>query len=194
MRGAMKPGSRAMLVEELVADPPKPTRGTWLDPHMLIMTGGRERTAAEYGELYADAGLELEKTVSTPSPHSIIIGRRWRRHNGNAGILSSSGRTRSSVDLFGCSVRRFCDLLRPDQLPDGRHRTHVSWQGQRHESQRNRRHDTKGSTAGRGDEPGVAQSNKAMIVFALSTAPARTLALLQSQPIERANGNSPDFA
>jgi hypothetical protein len=43
---------------------------------MLIMAGGRERTAAEYRELYANAGLALENIVSTASLHSIIVGRR----------------------------------------------------------------------------------------------------------------------
>lgn len=75
VRAAMKPHARLALVEEIVPDPPQPTMGLWLDPHMLIMTGGRERTAAEYGELYTAAGLELEKIVSTASPHSIIFGR-----------------------------------------------------------------------------------------------------------------------
>ncbi len=39
VRDAMKPGSRVMLIEELVGDPPKPTLGTWLDPHMLDHAG-----------------------------------------------------------------------------------------------------------------------------------------------------------
>jgi hypothetical protein len=76
VRQPMKAGSRVMLIEELVPDPPKPTMGMWLDPHMLIMAGGRERTAAEYRELYANAGLALENIVSTASLHSIIVGRR----------------------------------------------------------------------------------------------------------------------
>ena len=75
VRKAMKPSSRVMLIEEIVTDPPKPAMGTWLDPHMLIMTDGRERTANEYRELYAKAGFELEEIVPTPSPLSIIVGR-----------------------------------------------------------------------------------------------------------------------
>ena len=78
VRQVMQPASRVMLIEELVPDPPRPTFGMWLDPNMLIMAGGRERTAAEYGELYSDAGLELEEIVPTSSPHSIIIGRARR--------------------------------------------------------------------------------------------------------------------
>jgi hypothetical protein len=41
----------------------------------LVMMGGRERTAAEYRELYAKVGFELEEIIPTPSPHSLIIGR-----------------------------------------------------------------------------------------------------------------------
>lgn len=36
---------------------------------------GDHRTAAEYRELYAKAGFELELIIPTPSPPSIIIGR-----------------------------------------------------------------------------------------------------------------------
>jgi hypothetical protein len=39
------------------------------------MHGGRERTANEYRELYAQCGFELEQIVQTASPHSLIIGR-----------------------------------------------------------------------------------------------------------------------
>jgi len=76
VRQAMKPSSALVLIEELVPDPPKPTFGMWLDPHMLIMHGGRERTATEYGELLVNCGFELEQVVSTASPLSLIIGRR----------------------------------------------------------------------------------------------------------------------
>ncbi len=75
VRDAAKPGARVMLVEEIVPEPPRPTMGMWLDPHMLVMHGGRERTASEYSSLYESAGLILEDIVGTASPHSIIIGR-----------------------------------------------------------------------------------------------------------------------
>ena len=75
VRHAMKLGSRLVVIEEIVPDPPKPTFGMWLDPHMLVMHGGRERTASEYRELYARCGFELEQIVPTASAHSLIIGR-----------------------------------------------------------------------------------------------------------------------
>ena len=49
--------------------------GMWLDPHMSVMHRGRERSANEYRELYAQSGFELEQIVQTASPHSLIMGR-----------------------------------------------------------------------------------------------------------------------
>ena len=75
VRKAMKPSARLILLECVIPDTPAFDMGKWMDVNMLAMVGGRERTAAEYGELYAKAGFELEQIVPTPSPLSIIIGR-----------------------------------------------------------------------------------------------------------------------
>jgi len=75
VRTAMKASSVLVLIEEVLPEPPKPTFGMWLDPHMLVIHGGRERTAHEYQELYAQSGFELEQIVQTASPLSLIIGR-----------------------------------------------------------------------------------------------------------------------
>jgi hypothetical protein len=40
---------------------------------MLAITGGRERTEREYGELLAAAGFELEEVVQTPGSGQIAI-------------------------------------------------------------------------------------------------------------------------
>jgi hypothetical protein len=40
---------------------------------MLVMTeGARERTLAEYASLLGNAGLSLQRMVSTPSPVSVV--------------------------------------------------------------------------------------------------------------------------
>jgi hypothetical protein len=39
---------------------------------MLVTTGGRERTAAEYGKLLERSGFQLTGVVPTKSPMSII--------------------------------------------------------------------------------------------------------------------------
>ena len=71
----MKPSGRLVLLESVIPDTPAFDMGKWMDVNMLATVGGRERTAAEYRELYAKAGFELEQIVPTPSPLSIIIGR-----------------------------------------------------------------------------------------------------------------------
>jgi hypothetical protein len=43
---------------------------------MLVMTGGRERTRAEYARLYESAGLELTRCVALASGFDIIEGLR----------------------------------------------------------------------------------------------------------------------
>jgi hypothetical protein len=75
VRKAMKSGARLVLIESVIPDTPDFDMGKWMDVNMLVMVGGRERTATEYGELYAKAGFELEQIIPTLSPLSIIIGR-----------------------------------------------------------------------------------------------------------------------
>ena len=46
--------------------------GKLLDIEMLVSPGGKERTANEYRELFANAGLKLTRIVQTKSPYSVI--------------------------------------------------------------------------------------------------------------------------
>jgi hypothetical protein len=74
VRKAMKPGSVLAVIEWVIPETSEPTLGKWMDLHMLAMLGGRERTATQYGDLFAKAGLKLEKVVPTASSLSIVIG------------------------------------------------------------------------------------------------------------------------
>ncbi len=47
-----------------------------IDLNMLVMTGGRERTEAEFRELFERAGFRLTRVVPTESPFSVIEGVR----------------------------------------------------------------------------------------------------------------------
>jgi hypothetical protein len=72
-KAAGAPGHK-LLVVEMVVDP-VPARGLtarMLDMAMLTTTGGRERTAQEYAELFAATGFELKRVVPTMSPFSIV--------------------------------------------------------------------------------------------------------------------------
>jgi hypothetical protein len=75
VRQAMKPASYLVLIEMVIPETSEYTYGKWLDLHMLVLAGGRERSITEYRELYARAGFELEQIVPTAAAHSLIFGR-----------------------------------------------------------------------------------------------------------------------
>lgn len=76
---AMRDESRIVLIERLLPEKaleaPAVIRG---DLNMLVLSGGRERTAREYDQLLTAAGLELMQVVPTQSQWSIIEGKRGR--------------------------------------------------------------------------------------------------------------------
>jgi hypothetical protein len=66
-------GGRVLVVEQLVSPPNAPGFAKLLDIEMLVMTsGGRERTEQEFGELFARAGLRLNRVVPTVTPVSVL--------------------------------------------------------------------------------------------------------------------------
>ena len=81
-RAVMGDAGRLLAVELIVPsdDEQQPSADIeWLvkttDIEMLAVVGGRERTATEYGELYAAAGFELTRIVPLePSAWSVIEG------------------------------------------------------------------------------------------------------------------------
>jgi hypothetical protein len=75
VRQVMNPQARLMVVESVIPDTPEFDMGKWMDLNMMMMTTGRERTAAEFGDLLARAGFALEQIVPTQSPLSIVVGR-----------------------------------------------------------------------------------------------------------------------
>jgi hypothetical protein len=80
MRGQLaatdRANGRVFLVEMVVPDGPEPAPAKMLDVEMLVATrGGRERTAAQFADLFNSAGLELVKITPTPSPVSLIEAR-----------------------------------------------------------------------------------------------------------------------
>jgi len=70
---AMNPGGRVLVVEMVVPPIDTPSFAKLLDLEMLVMTpGGRERTESEFGTLFAEAGLKLERIVPTQSPVAVL--------------------------------------------------------------------------------------------------------------------------
>ena len=73
-RRAIRPDGRILVVEQVLPPGNEPALGKWLDLHMLVLLTGRERTAAEYGALFAAAGFTLTAVIPTTSGASIVEG------------------------------------------------------------------------------------------------------------------------
>jgi len=74
-RRAMARGGRILVVDTVVPSGNGPHWGKLLDINMMVLTGGRERTAAEFKELFGRAGIKLRKIVPTACPLSIVVGQ-----------------------------------------------------------------------------------------------------------------------
>jgi hypothetical protein len=70
----MKPDSRLLVVDQVIAGRNEPGFGKLMDLEMLVAPGGLERTEPEWRDLYSAAGFRLEGIIPTPAPHRIIEG------------------------------------------------------------------------------------------------------------------------
>jgi len=75
VRKVAEPNARLMVVESVIPETPEFDMGKWMDLNMMVMATGRERTAAEFRDLLAQAGFALEQLVPTRSPLSIVVGK-----------------------------------------------------------------------------------------------------------------------
>ena len=71
-RRAMSDHGKLLVVELVLPRGDEAFFGKWLDLHMLVLLGGRERTAAEYDALFRAAGFELARVVPTPPGPSVV--------------------------------------------------------------------------------------------------------------------------
>ncbi len=66
-------GAKLLLVETVIEeDDNAPSMSKVMDLNMLVMTGGKERTAKEYAELFEKTGFRLTNVYPTPSPLQIV--------------------------------------------------------------------------------------------------------------------------
>ena len=75
-RKAMQPNGKVLVAETLVPPGDEPSQIKGIDVVMLAITGGLERTEAQYASLFDTAGLRLERVIQTRGPISIL--RRLR--------------------------------------------------------------------------------------------------------------------
>ncbi|MCC7488709.1 MAG: methyltransferase [Gammaproteobacteria bacterium] len=71
-RKAMKPDSHLLIIETVIPPGDEPHQGKMQDIAMMVLSGGQERTQAEYARLLAQAGLRLTRVVPTASPVSVV--------------------------------------------------------------------------------------------------------------------------
>jgi hypothetical protein len=71
-RRATAGSGKLLLVEMVVPDSKSTSFSKFLDLNMLVMTGGRERTKAEFCALLDVSGYKLTRIVPTLAPQSII--------------------------------------------------------------------------------------------------------------------------
>jgi len=71
-RRAMAENGRVLIVDMVVPKNGAKCFSKLLDLNMLVMTGGRERTEAEFRALLDASGYKLTKIISTMAPQSVI--------------------------------------------------------------------------------------------------------------------------
>jgi len=71
-RKALSPGGRVVVCEMLIQPGIDGLAASILDIEMLVAPGGRERTEEQYAELFAKAGLHLERTTRTQNPITLL--------------------------------------------------------------------------------------------------------------------------
>ena len=74
-RRAVGPDGRLLVIEQLIPPGNDPALSKLYDVHMLVLSGGRERTEDEYRELLEMADFRLMRVVPTDVPRSIIEAR-----------------------------------------------------------------------------------------------------------------------
>ena len=72
-RAAMADTGRLLVVEPVIRSGNEPDPAKFSDLNMLVMLGGRERTADDFEKLYAEAGFRLTSVVPTGAPTFNII-------------------------------------------------------------------------------------------------------------------------
>jgi len=71
-RKAMRPGSKLLLVEQVLFPGREAVQAKWTDLEMLVMVGGKERTEQEFRELLTAAGFAWERLIAVQGDISII--------------------------------------------------------------------------------------------------------------------------
>ena len=73
-RKAIAPNGTLLVLERVLAEPNAGADAKFADLNMLVVTGGYERSAAEFAVLFKSAGFELTRIVQTGTRMAICEG------------------------------------------------------------------------------------------------------------------------
>jgi hypothetical protein len=71
-RRAMGPGSRLIIIDAVMQPDNEPHPSKWLDLHMMVALGGRERTEEEFRTLLSASGFALRSTRRIPFSAGVV--------------------------------------------------------------------------------------------------------------------------
>jgi hypothetical protein len=74
IRAAISPTGKLLVMEFVLPEGDQPHTGKLIDLWLHLLVGGRERTEAQYRELFASTGFRLTRIIPTEIPLSIIEG------------------------------------------------------------------------------------------------------------------------
>lgn len=74
VRAAIKPGG-TLLVAEQIVNGDNSYFSSWMDLNMMIVHGGKERTAAEFQQIFTTCGFELTRIIPTRTRNFLIEGK-----------------------------------------------------------------------------------------------------------------------
>src|SRR5207245_5890725 len=63
---------KVILLESVIAADGTPDFGKFLDIEMLMLPGGRERTAEEFRALFEQSGFQMTRVIPTKAPLSVV--------------------------------------------------------------------------------------------------------------------------
>jgi O-methyltransferase domain/Dimerisation domain len=78
IRKVLPSNGRVILIEAVVAPGNQPDFAKLIDIEMMVLPGGRERSADEFAKLFATNGFELTRIVPTKSPLSVVEAKAAR--------------------------------------------------------------------------------------------------------------------
>ncbi|GMU76836.1 MAG: hydroxyneurosporene-O-methyltransferase [Gammaproteobacteria bacterium] len=72
-REALRDGARILVIDAVMKPGNAPDPNKFMDVNMMALTGGRERTEAEFRRLFAAAGLQLQRVLPLPAPATLSL-------------------------------------------------------------------------------------------------------------------------